>query len=180
MADSEDSGNEIGPFRAIEESTLAQLTSASERGDMYAWYTLLGQAGAACGLAVTGLAVQYMTEVVHWEVSRVYRMVFWAYAILGVLMLLFTLPLSPATEAQPKTQNLAGVQSVNEDPETAPLLQDSSVTPEPKITKSRWRSALPQISSESRSIVLSLCLLFGLDAFASGLSALYVVVLPPC
>jgi hypothetical protein len=33
---------------------------------------------------------------------------------------------------------------------------------------------LPSISKESRVIVLNLCILFALDAFASGLAPLYV------
>ena len=33
------SGNEIGPFRAVEESTLAQLISPEARTDIFAWYT---------------------------------------------------------------------------------------------------------------------------------------------
>lgn len=126
-------------------------------------------------MAGTGIAVQYMTQSLHWEVLHVYKTVFWAYAGLGFLMLLFTLPLSSATEAEPKDQIVTGVQSANEDPETAPLLPDTPgqvPLPETKDIKSNWRSKLPQISKESRSIVLSLCLLFGLDAFASGLSAL--------
>ena len=39
------SGNEIGPFRAIEESILAQLTNSKARSDIYAWYNLIGNLG---------------------------------------------------------------------------------------------------------------------------------------
>ena len=34
------SGNEIGPFRAVEESTLAQLSGAKGRADVFAWYVV--------------------------------------------------------------------------------------------------------------------------------------------
>jgi hypothetical protein len=104
-------------------------------------------------MAGTGFAVQYMTQTLQWEVLKVYRTVFWAYAGLGSLMLLFTLPLSSATEAEPRKQIVAGVQSANEDPETAPLLPDipgQVLLPESKEIKSNWRSKLPQISKESR------------------------------
>jgi len=43
------SGNEIGPFRALEESTLAHLTSAEQRSDIFAWYALVGTAGTSLG-----------------------------------------------------------------------------------------------------------------------------------
>lgn len=39
------SGNEAGPFRAIEESTLAQLTPFRDRDDVFAWYNLIGTLG---------------------------------------------------------------------------------------------------------------------------------------
>ena len=41
------SGNEIGPFRAVEESTLAHLTPHEHLRDIFAWYSLIGTAGAA-------------------------------------------------------------------------------------------------------------------------------------
>jgi MFS family permease len=34
------SGNEIGPFRAVEESTLAHLVEEGERSDVYTWYVV--------------------------------------------------------------------------------------------------------------------------------------------
>ena len=43
------SGNEIGPFRAVEESTLAQLSEASTRSDIFAWYVVVGTLGTAFG-----------------------------------------------------------------------------------------------------------------------------------
>lgn len=43
------SGNEIGPFRAVEESTLAQLIEASARSDIFAWYVVIGTLGTAFG-----------------------------------------------------------------------------------------------------------------------------------
>ncbi|KAF7593025.1 hypothetical protein BBP40_012112 [Aspergillus hancockii] len=39
------SGNEIGPFRAVEESTLAHLTPHESLSDIFAWYSLIGTAG---------------------------------------------------------------------------------------------------------------------------------------
>lgn len=166
------SGNEIGPFRAIEESTLAQLTPAEGRSDIYAWYSLLGTAGTAYGMILTGWILQFLRQDLHWGVLEVYRLVYWVYAALGIFMLLITLLLSPATEAEPPRPKANGIQGVV-DPEREPLLpSEGENTVEAKPTKKNFRSFLPQISPESRAIVLSLCLLFGLDSFASGLSAL--------
>lgn len=158
------SGNEIGPFRAIEESTLAQLTPAEKRGDIYAWYSLIGTAGAAAGMVVTGWLIHYMRETLGWEQLVVYRAVFWGYAVVGVVKLLLTLGLSKACEAEKKRPVPTA------DTETAPLLGDDAQVPKKK--KSAFRSLLPEISSESKLIVVNLCLLFALDSFASGLASL--------
>ncbi len=159
-----DSGNEIGPFRAIEESTLAQLTPSTNRGDIYAWYSLIGTGGAAFGLMTTGWTLNYMIVNLGWEAIKAYKTVFWAYAIFGILKFLLTLALSRAVELEKKSTPV-------EDLETAPLLGDGAEDQEPK--KSNWLSSkIPTFSPESRTIVFNLCILFMLDSFASGLAPL--------
>ena len=159
------SGNEIGPFRAIEESTLAQLTPAANRGDIYAWYSLIGTAGTACGMVASGWAIHYMREVLKWGAIESYRAAFWGYAVFGLIKLCLALALSKACEAEKKV-------APSEDPETAPLLRNGAEAEEPKKSKNWFLSHLPEISPESRIIVINLCLLFALDAFASGLAPL--------
>jgi len=153
------SGNEIGPFRAIEESTLAQLTPAANRGDIYAWYSLIGTAGTAFGMMLSGWLIHFLREELGRGTIETYRTIFWGYAACGVIKLLLSIALSKKVELQPKKT------TPMETPETAPLLGDDAVEVEPKKEK-KW---MPQISPESRVIVLNLCLLFGLDSFASGL-----------
>ncbi|KAK0103047.1 hypothetical protein ONS96_005658 [Cadophora gregata f. sp. sojae] len=158
------SGNEIGPFRAIEESTLAQLTPVANRGDIYAWYSLIGTAGTAFGLMTTGWILNHMINDLQWGAIASYRIVFWAYAGFGILKLLLTLALSGAVELEKKPTPI-------QDPESAPLLGDGAEEVEPK--KGNWLfSKLPDFSTESRAIVINLCILFALDAFASGLAPL--------
>lgn len=157
------SGNEIGPFRAIEESTLAQLTPAANRGDIYAWYSLIGTAGTASGMMVSGWVIHYLRKELHWNTLKVYRAVFWGYAAFGLIKVILALALSKACEAEKKT-------TPPPDTETAPLLGQVAEDVEPK--KSKFRSLLPNISPESKVIVFNLCLLFALDAFASGLAPL--------
>ncbi|KAF8866995.1 MFS general substrate transporter [Acephala macrosclerotiorum] len=160
------SGNEIGPFRAIEESTLAQLTPAANRSDIYAWYSLIGTAGAACGMMATGWLLWYMKEQLGWTLIVSYRSVFWGYACVGLIKLCFALALSKACEAERKQPSPAA------DPETAPLLGDGAEEEEPKKQRNWLLSKLPEISPSSRVIVINLCILFALDAFASGLAPL--------
>jgi MFS family permease len=156
------SGNEIGPFRAIEESTLAQLTPVAKRGDIYAWYSLIGTAGTASGMMVSGWMIRYMRKELGWETLKVYRAIFWGYAAFGIIKVILILALSKAVEAEKKAASTP-------DPEIAPLLPDATMDRAPKKT---FRSLLPDISAESKVIVFNLCLLFALDAFASGLAPL--------
>src|SRR6266536_2012167 len=131
-----DSGNEIGPFRAIEESTLAQLTPAAKRGDIYAWYSLMGSAGAAFGMIVFGWLINFMRHDLKWGVIKSYRAAFWGYAVLGIIKLLLALALSRAVELEKK------VAPPPANSETAPLLGDDVEVVEPK--KSKFRSLLPE------------------------------------
>lgn len=105
-----------------------------------------------------------MRETLGWEQVVVYRAVFWGYAVVGIIKLLLALALSKECEAEKKQAPPAA------DAETAPLLGNNA--PDRKAKKSTLRSLLPEISAESRVIVFNLCLLFALDAFASGLASL--------
>jgi MFS family permease len=158
------SGNEIGPFRAIEESTLAQLTPAAKRGDIYAWYSLIGTAGAAGGMVTSGWLIHYMKVQLEWDNIKTYRAVFWAYACVGLVKFALAMSLSKAVEAEKRAVPIA-------DAETAPLLGNGIEDQEPK-KKNFLVSRLPDISLESRVIVMNLCILFALDSFASGLAPL--------
>ncbi|KAK5998882.1 putative membrane protein [Cladobotryum mycophilum] len=167
------SGNEIGPFRAIEESVVAHLSEAASRSDIYAWYSLLGSAGSACGFMTCGWVVHHLSHDRHWELINAYRFIFVGYAVLGLVKFTLALLLSRAVEADDKSELL----SDDEASEDAPLLSirdDEDIVlevVEPEPTKRRF-SLLPDISKESYAILLKLCLLFGLDAFASGLASL--------
>ena len=96
---------------------------------------------------------------------RSYRIIFLAYAVMGLIKFGLAMSLSKKCEAEKKVAR-------SRDLETTPLLGGDNA--KPNKSKSRM-SLLPSISPESRIIVLNLCVLFGLDAFASGLAPLYVV-----
>ncbi|TPX18573.1 uncharacterized protein E0L32_002430 [Thyridium curvatum] len=179
------SGNEIGPFRAVEESVLAQLTRKEHRSDIFAWYTLLGNAGAALGTLTSGWLVQVLTRTKSWENIRAYRAVFLLYAVLGLVKLTLTLALSPEVEAS----RWASVKGGDDDQEAERGLladgaaqqdgtQDMGTLTQPETPTKRGsavgkqiRSLLPEISPESRSILWRLLLLFSVDSFASGMAA---------
>ncbi|KFY81193.1 hypothetical protein V499_00019 [Pseudogymnoascus sp. VKM F-103] len=80
-------GQEVGPFRAIEESTHAHLTRKEVRADIFAWYTLIGAGGYAFGLLSCGWVVQELKALDGWDDIRAYRITFFAYAVLGLVKL---------------------------------------------------------------------------------------------
>jgi MFS family permease len=164
------SGNEIGPFRAVEESIVAHLTPAADRSDVYAWYSLAGTAGTAIGIVVCGWAVEGVQSALGWTLFDAYRAVFLAYAVLGLVKLVLALALSSSVEADEGPAVSSNGASVPTD--TTPLLNPDSESG-PETRKRRWWSALlPELSPESKGITIALCLLFAVDSFASGLAPL--------
>ena len=119
------SGNEIGPFRAIEESTLAQLTPAAIRSDIFAWYTLIGTAGTAFGTITCGWLVQYLIAPGRMGEIEAYRVVFGAYAALGLVKLVLSLMLSEKCEPEPPKPEYQEVVEMDTAAEAEGLLSDS-------------------------------------------------------
>lgn len=165
------SGNEIGPFRAIEESTIAHLTASGDRSDIYAWYSLIGTAGTALGFVGCGWIITVLTDNKNFSPIEAYRVIFSVYAVVGLVKLSLALLLSKACEIDSKPKS-AGATAT----ETAPLLgngtaQGDDDDDDKKKKKSRLR-LLPDISKESQFVLLQLCILFAFDNFASGLAPL--------
>jgi MFS family permease len=184
-----DSGNEIGPFRAVEESILSQLTAKDDRSDIFVWYTMCGTAGAALGTLASGWLVQLFQHIPSWNELKAYRIIFILYAAFGVIKLVLTLLLSRDVELERKgpayhevieleNADLLSDASSEEGDSTSreyPTRVDSRMPYQPPPSKptiiTRIRFLLPQISPKSLSIVFRLILLFGLDSFASGLAS---------
>ena len=156
-----DSGNEIGPFRAIEESTIAHLTASADRSDIYAWYSLIGTAGTALGFIGCGWIITFLKEKKQLSSVEAYRIIFFVYAVVGIVKLLLALLLSEACEINNKPKPTDAT-------ETAPLLGDGV----PQEQKKKRFKLIPEISKESQVVVLQLCILFAFDNFASGLAPL--------
>ena len=159
------SGNEIGPFRAIEESVVAHLTASRQRSDVYAWYSLFGTAGTAFGMMTCGWVIHHLCFDLGWDLVKAYRIIFWGYAVLGLCRLVLAAVLSPAVEAEKKKPVEASTS------ESTPLL-GGETGPKPVKERRGLRALLPEISDESARVMISLCVLFALDSFASGLAPL--------
>ncbi|KAF2109624.1 major facilitator superfamily MFS1 [Lophiotrema nucula] len=188
------SGNEIGPFRAIEESILSQLTEKDDRSDIFVWYTMCGTAGAAIGTITSGWIVQVLQSSATWNEINAYRIIFVLYAALGIVKLVLILLLSRNVELERKEPTYHEVIEMEDDdilsdtsdddgdsydgrkdsaqgPESKPKLPRAPPPAPTPMPLSRLQSILPDISSRSLSILFRLLLLFTLDSFASGMAS---------
>jgi MFS family permease len=91
------SGNEVGPFLAIEQASLSQTLPARERTRVFGWYNLVGSLATAAGALAAGFVAQSLQGSGASEVDS-YRAIVLGYAIIGIaLAALFSL-LSAAVE----------------------------------------------------------------------------------
>jgi para-aminobenzoate synthetase len=171
------SGNEIGPFRAVEESTLAHLVSEDKRSDVYTWYVVLAVLGTSTGLAVGGVAVDVLMAKEGWTALDAYRAIFWLYTAVGLVKALMTLFLSEGCEHRDWIEGRKSAKKVDaaaQDAEREPLLANSDAgevqaEPAPKKETKRFWHSLSKISPASRVVLIQLCSLFFLDSLGSGM-----------
>ena len=115
-----------------------------------------------------GFVTQHLKSREGWDEIRSYRIVFFAYAVLGLVKLCITFFMSVRCEVVKEDKQAAsqdGSHSANPS-ETSPLLGNGNDTKKPDAARKSW---IPSISKESRVIVTNLCLLFAIDSLASGL-----------
>ena len=94
------SGNEVGPFLAVEQASLSQLVPARQRTGLFARYQLAGSFSTAAGTLAGGVVSQLAINAGA-SPADAYRYVIIGYAIVGgALALLFT-RVSPRVEVPP-------------------------------------------------------------------------------
>jgi len=92
------SGNEVGPFLAIEQASLSQILDDDRRIAVFAWYNLAGSFATALGALAGGWTAQLLQQGGMAPVAS-YRVLVYAYAAFGlVLAALFAL-VTAAVEA---------------------------------------------------------------------------------
>jgi MFS family permease len=131
-------GNEVGPFLAVEQAALSQATPDARRTPVFAWYNLVGYVATAVGALAAGLLSQALLAAGFAAVDA-YRVIVIGYAIVGLLMALVFWRVGAAVEAAP-----------------AELSADDGI------------ARRLGLGDRSRGIVARLSLLFSLDAFGGG------------
>jgi len=95
------SGNEVGPFLAVEQASLTQLVGASRRTSVFAWYQLTGSFATAAGALAAGLFAQVAIDRGA-SPAEAYRLVIVGYALVGILLALLFTRLSDRVEVPPR------------------------------------------------------------------------------
>jgi len=97
------SGNEVGPFLAIEQAALAQVLPEDQRTSIFAWYNLTGSFATALGALAGGWTAQGLQGSGLAPVAS-YRVLVLAYAAVGVVLALLFVRMSRAIEVIPSAR----------------------------------------------------------------------------
>ncbi len=136
------SGNEVGPFMALEQSIMSELLSPSVRTTAFAWYNVVGYLSSAVGSAEAGILVDSLQNIAKWPLLTSYRAIFAQYGLLVVPVAAIFLFLSREIESP--------VEDAQSDGHLA-------------------RKATVGLSARASKIVAPLSALFALDSFAGSL-----------
>lgn len=108
------SGDETGPFKSVEEASIAHLTPHNHRPEVFAFYGVFGTAGAALGSVVAGVLVDHLHSM-GYSLLTAYRFIFFVYGGIAIVKVGLMLCLSKKCEANQTHQH-------DENSETSTLL----------------------------------------------------------
>lgn len=169
-------GGDTGPFRAIEESTISELTVPATRSDVLSWYITTAALGSASGTAAAGRMIQWLQAKDGWTLLDAYHVCFGVYALMGVLALMATLCLSSKCELKVPTVTKEdemgeAAEGLLHHHELSPVDESHHATKEPnKPDRPKpTTSKMAQISKETRSIMYALWFLLMVDSLADGM-----------
>jgi len=93
-------GNEVGPFLAVEQAALSESIHGARRTSTFAWYNLVGYAATASGALLAGVVSQALLDGGAARADA-YRVIVVGYAAIGLIMALTSARLGPAIEPPP-------------------------------------------------------------------------------
>jgi MFS family permease len=95
-------GNEVGPFLAVEQAALSQATPDARRTPTFAWYNLAGYVATAVGALTAGFLSQGLLAS-GFEAVDAYRAVVLGYAVVGGVMAIVFWRVGEGVEAPLRT-----------------------------------------------------------------------------
>ncbi|GAA5862275.1 hypothetical protein JCM1840_001704 [Sporobolomyces johnsonii] len=164
------SGNEVGPFAAVEQGMLSQLTLPEGRVSLLMWYQVLGFVGISVGNLLAGGIVSYL-ERAGKSTAEAYKGVFLAYAIVAAIKIVLSLLMTKHTEVDhPPTTERVAASATQTDSERQPLLGNSGQS---APTAAETILDPPSIPAPPPGLpvarLVALAAIFSLDSFASSL-----------
>lgn len=165
-------GGDFGPFRAIEESTLSQLTRPETRADVLAWYVTTAALGSAIGTEISGQIVVLLQKREGWTLIDAYHAIFWIYSGMGVVNMVLSLLLSAKCESDTKevTKTTEESEVLLDEPSLSPSEEpEQSTRPMIEPPKIEKRGYFAQISRETLLIMYKLWFLLIVDSLADGM-----------
>jgi len=96
------SGNEVGPFLAVEQASLSQLVPDRQRTSLFAWYQLAGSFATAAG-TLAGGAIAQAALAAGAQPAAAYRFVIIGYALVGIALAVLFMLVSPRVEVPPSS-----------------------------------------------------------------------------
>lgn len=91
-------GNEVGPFLAVEQAALSQSVPDQRRTATFAWYNLVGYVATASGALAAGLISQALLAGGS-SPADAYRWIVVGYGLVGAVMAVVFAAVGPAVEA---------------------------------------------------------------------------------
>ncbi|KAJ7253798.1 MFS transporter [Mycena rebaudengoi] len=161
------SGNEIGPFRPIEESILTQLTDTDDRSTIFAWHFTLSGLALALGNLSGGWLTQALQQHFGWTAMTTYRGMFLLYSMAGLLNSALAMALSAEVEIQRRKPRLSG--------EEEDGLFEMGEEEEEVVEEVKEMTALG-LSPETKKKTWLLSALFGVDNLSGGLVPVTIIV----
>ncbi|KAK1091547.1 hypothetical protein LTR48_006079 [Friedmanniomyces endolithicus] len=175
-------GGDFGPFRAIEESILSQLTTPRTRSDVLAWYVTTSTVGSAIGSEASGRIIHALQSRDGWRLVDAYHALFWIYTAMGIVNALLVLLLTDACEMQASDKEYAQVAQDEGESVELETHQETSTHQQPNGTPlnppktsrmkrmwTRFSSQLAQISATTRAVMYKLWALLAVDSIADGM-----------
>jgi MFS family permease len=101
-------GNEVGPFLAVEQAALSQTIAGARRTATFAWYNLAGYVATAVGALLAGTVSQALLDG-GLATADAYRVVVIGYGLIGLAMAFASGRLGGAVEAEPRTAGSDGI-----------------------------------------------------------------------
>lgn len=167
-------GSDFGPFRAIEESVLSQLTNPETRSDVLSWYIVTSNLGSAAGTEVAGRVVEALKSRDGWSESSIYHAIFAVYVIMGVVNMGFssfmtddceiTKSVPSMNEGAHDAQDAQGLLSNPDE-----IVEGVMVPPGTELPAPQKRSRFAEISSTTWSVMCKLWFLLTVDSLADGM-----------